>query len=284
MDEFEIIYKCPICRFSRFKSLKKETELIQSTPGTNVVECLYCKFKFLNPQRTYSYEKQYFENYKQKSEMFGGSYKLAEYLKQRLKKVEGIIGQGRLLEIGFGEGFFLNYAKNTGWEVYGIDISKWAVEEAKSKFGLSNLYYGSLHEANFESSFFDFIHMNHVLEHIPNLIDTLRELKRILKPKGLLIVEVPNEFDSLQEKLRELIGIKRKPYEIPSPHLWFFTPRTIKSLFKKYGFKIDKIKTVRRNKELSSKYIGGALIKQFIYFIEEVFYCGPIIELLATKE
>ena len=50
-----------------------------------------------------------------------------------------------------------------------------------------------LKKTNYKSNMFDIILCNHVSEHIPNVNKALSELKRILKPKGILILNVPNE-------------------------------------------------------------------------------------------
>src|SRR6185436_7633947 len=57
---------------------------------------------------------------------------------------------------------------------------------------------------------FDFIHMNHSLEHIPNAAATVLAARASLSPGGLLYVEVPNEFDNLVYRLLELVGRKKK--------------------------------------------------------------------------
>ena len=283
MNNLAYIDYCPLCGCSVFVPKKKETELIKAADGCYVVKCKKCGFTLLNPQKISSYAKQYFENFKEKSTVVGGTYELADYLKERLAKAERMVVRGRLLEIGFAEGFFLNYAKNRGWEVYGVEKSKWAMKEAVGKFGLPNLYNKKLTEVHFTDSYFDFIHMNHVLEHMPNLSETLKEIRRILKPRGILMVEVPNEFCCLLDRFIDLVGLERKPYEIPSPHLWFFSPGTLAKLMRKYGFEVRQVTTVRRNKELASRYFGGGVIKGVIYLLEDMFLAGPLIELAATK-
>lgn len=284
MNDIGYITYCIICGHNKFTYMPNETALIRSAVGGFVVRCEGCGFKFLNPQVQKIYDREYFDEFKEKSHICGGSYILEDFLKERLNEAEKFIQCGRLLEIGFAEGLFLEYASKRGWDIYGVDISNWAVETTKKRFGFKNLYAGRLVDVNFDNSFFDVIHMNHVLEHIPDIIDFLEELRRILKPEGLLIVEVPNEINSLQERMRDMIGIKRKQYEVPSPHLWFFTPRTIKRLFINCHFSLSRAKTLRRNKETSSRYIGGTLFKRVIYFLEDIFQKGPIIELWVTKE
>jgi SAM-dependent methyltransferase len=230
------------------------------------------------------YGEAYYREYDKTSSATGGKGSvLPDYLARRLEGVEKIVGCGALLEIGFGEGLFLNHARGRGWEVHGVEISDWAVSAVKKRFNLPNLHAGDLREAHFGDSLFDFIHLNHVFEHLPDPPATLREIKRIAKPDCLVVIEVPYEFDNLFDRVREILGKGQEPYPIPSAHFWFFTPATLARLMKKEGFEIGQLRTVRRNRERVSRYAGGALLKGIVYRMEDLLRRGPLIELWASK-
>ena len=86
-----------------------------------------------------------------------------------------------------------------------------------------------------ENHSFDVISMWHVLEHVPNLDNQIKELKRLLKPNGTLIIAVPNfkSFDAKHYKSNWAA------YDVPR-HIYHFNPETIQSIAKKHGFKLAK--------------------------------------------
>ncbi|CAM2873321.1 class I SAM-dependent methyltransferase [Flavobacterium frigoris] len=139
--------------------------------------------------------------------------------------------KGRILDIGAGTGDFLAVAKENGWETVGVEPSdkaraialKKAVSFVEDTSGL-------------ESHSFDVITMWHVLEHVPNLDKQIKELKRLLKPSGTLIVAVPN-FKSFDAKH---YGTFWAAYDVPI-HFWHFSKKAIKMLFEKEGMKLEKV-------------------------------------------
>ncbi len=89
---------------------------------------------------------------------------------------------------------------------------------------------------NLESQRFDVITMWHVLEHVPKLNERIEDLKRLLKPNGIIIIAVPN-CNSLDAKIYQE---NWAAYDVPR-HLYHFTPKDIDAVFKKHGLKVFKI-------------------------------------------
>ncbi len=129
--------------------------------------------------------------------------------------------KGSLLDVGAGTGDFLNAAKRKGWGVEGMEPNKNASELA-SKKGI-NLKPSLGH---FEGRQFDVITLWHVLEHIPNLEETILQLSKLVKPDGVLIIAVPNykSYDARH------YGKFWAAYDVPR-HLWHFSKNSIESLF-----------------------------------------------------
>jgi 2-polyprenyl-3-methyl-5-hydroxy-6-metoxy-1,4-benzoquinol methylase len=115
-----------------------------------------------------------------------------------------------------------------------------------------------------ESHSFDVITMWHVLEHVPNLDKQIKELKRLLKPSGTLIVAVPN-FKSFDAKY---YGSFWAAYDVPI-HFWHFSKKAIKIIFEKEDMELEKVLPMKFDSFyislLSEKYKHGKMnfIKAF---------------------
>lgn len=116
------------------------------------------------------------------------------------------------------------------WEVQGIEPDPLACEFARNKFGL-NVILGTLETVVLEPAQFDVITLWHVLEHLHNPVDYLRICRRLLKPSGQLVVELPN-FDCLQSRV-----FRNNWYALMVPeHLSHFSPRTLPVVLQLAGF------------------------------------------------
>lgn len=97
---------------------------------------------------------------------------------------------GRVLDVGFGDGGFLENARAVGWAVMGVDIDPEVVKNARRR-GL-NVCEGSLETLAEEDNSFDVITMSHVIEHVHEPMVVLKACYRLLKPGGQLWLETPN--------------------------------------------------------------------------------------------
>jgi 2-polyprenyl-3-methyl-5-hydroxy-6-metoxy-1,4-benzoquinol methylase len=97
---------------------------------------------------------------------------------------------GRLLDVGCGNGETLRVLRDLGWNAEGIDFDPVTVERARSK--MLNVRLGTLREQRYDNDSFDAIVMCHVIEHVHDPLDLVRECQRILKPGGRLVVLTPN--------------------------------------------------------------------------------------------
>jgi 2-polyprenyl-3-methyl-5-hydroxy-6-metoxy-1,4-benzoquinol methylase len=167
--------------------------------------------------------------------------------------------KGQILDIGAGTGDFLTVAKNDGWQTVGIEPSDRAKGIAISK-GISFVE----NTIALESHSFDVITMWHVLEHVPDLDFQIKELKRLLKPTGTLIIAVPN-FKSFDAKH---YGTFWAAFDVPI-HFWHFSKKAIQMLFQKENMKLEKVLPMKFDSFyvslLSEKYKNGKMnfIKAF---------------------
>ena len=181
-------------------------------------------------------------------------------LKNKLNLINSLqSNKGRLLDIGAGTGEFLSVAKNDGWQTIGVEPSEKAKAIAISK-GISFV----AETSELENHSFDVISMWHVLEHVPDLGKQIKELKRLLKPTGTLIIAVPN-FKSFDANHYEKFWAA---YDVPI-HFWHFSKTAIKELFEKEEMKLEKILPMKFDSFyvslLSEKYKSGKMnfIKAF---------------------
>ena len=158
----------------------------------------------------------------------------------RAVKIKTLVPSARsLLDIGCGRGFMLSFLKNYfGFtEVSGTQISLPAIKFARERLGLK-IYDQDLLELNLPANSFDVITIWHVLEHVPRPDDYAREMFRLLKPGGILMVEVPN----LNAWSRRLTGKYWLSWD-PKYHLSFYDSSLLAKLLSDAGFKIKTIHT-----------------------------------------
>lgn len=206
-----------------------------------IFKCRECGLLSLQPQPAPSkldelYDEDYFYNYTMEGTV-REYIALREALRPgnvtRLEALARYILPGRLLEVGCAAGFFLEVAREKGWEACGVEISAYASRFAREKLGLE-VFTGALEEAALPGESFDAVVMHHVLEHLPDSFATLEEVHRILRPGGIVAVEVPN-FGSIDARIDKSIFCQ--VLDLPR-HLYFFTPQTLQMTLEKTGFEV----------------------------------------------
>ncbi|MES2747735.1 MAG: class I SAM-dependent methyltransferase [Bacteroidota bacterium] len=182
-------------------------------------------------------------------------------LKNKLKLINSQSQKGIILDIGAGVGDFLSVAKNDGWETVGIEPSEKAKAIAQKK-GVSFVEKVS----ELETNSFDAITMWHVLEHVPDLENQIKELKRLIKPNGTILIAVPN-FNSYDANYYSNFWAA---FDVPI-HLWHFSKTAIEKLFAKEDLKLVKVLPMKFDSFyvslLSEKYKTGKMNYLKAFFI-----------------
>ena len=135
---------------------------------------------------------------------------------------------GRVLEIGCGRGILLETLVNRGFEVHGVELHEQAFQgiDPRVKQHVSE----TLSDLHFPAGHFDEVIIWHVLEHLPDPRGTVREIRRILKPGGVMVVAVPN-FASWQSRWS-----KNAWFHLDLPrHLFHFPVESLKRLITREG-------------------------------------------------
>jgi ubiquinone/menaquinone biosynthesis C-methylase UbiE len=156
----------------------------------------------------------------------------------RLNRINKLKPNGKLLDVGCGEGLFLKLAQKIGWQVSGTEVSSYASKFASNILG-AEIFCGQLHQRHFADNSFDVVTMWHVLEHVKDPKGYLREIYRIMKPGGLLVLAVPNVNNFvMQSAYRVMRHRKLKLFSINDKevHLYHFSTKTIGAYYDRTGF------------------------------------------------
>lgn len=231
---------CPIC-----KNKKSQQEI--NTPRLKVFQCSSCKISFV-PKNTMidKPDKDYFDQYsEQKYISYYKSFRM-KIFKQNWKIIKHLIPRGNAVDLGASYGWFIQCAPKS-WSVIGIERSKKVSAEARAK-GIPVLT-GDENLLKKKRSQYDLITLHNVFEHLPNPLLSLRIFNKALKPRGLLVIAIPNK-DGLINRLSRLASrfkIYSPIYTLfqagsPSPHFFYYNTKAIESLLGLEGFKIKLLK------------------------------------------
>ena len=225
--------------------------------NTLVVRCQECYLEFVNPLPTIeamqeNYQKEMIGN--EEDSGFHSNYILerqkriksfSKLYNSRLSLIESLYpGKGDLLDIGCGAGFFLNSAKERGWNCHGLEILPEYIKYAKENFALENIRFESLDEPlTYDENTFNVITLWDLIEHLRNPLKSLKQINRVMKPGGLLVMWTPNVKNAIVLK-ENWIGYKTLQ------HLYFFSGDSLNNMLGKAGFKIVSLKTNKAKKGL----------------------------------
>jgi SAM-dependent methyltransferase len=147
-------------------------------------------------------------------------------INRKKRLIMGYKREGSILDVGAGTGEFLEAFEERNWNKTVLEPSaKFQSVYKEKNFSVLK----DLSQANENS--FDVITLWHSLEHIPQLEDTVKELKRILKPNGVIFIAVPN-YKSYDSKFYKEYWAA---WDVPR-HLWHFSRNGLKELFIKENF------------------------------------------------
>ena len=143
----------------------------------------------------------------------------------------------RLLDVGSGPGFLLEFGKDRGWDVLGIEPSRTAAAHAR-ELGVEVI------EAFLDDSLakelepFDTIHLSEVLEHLPDPAAMVARCRELLVPGGVLCVSVPNDFNPFQRALVDA-GDQEPWWVAPPHHLNYFDFESLEGLLTRAGLAVQ---------------------------------------------
>jgi SAM-dependent methyltransferase len=175
----------------------------------------------------------------------------------------GGVKPGRLLDVGCGNGFFLELMRSAGWGIAGIEPDPKAAKLASERLGV-HIRSEQLCDTGFEDGSFDAITMHHVVEHVHDPIGMMADSRRILKVGGHLVIATPNLSSAGHRWFKgDWRGLE------PPRHLHIFSPKALAKAAEMSGIRVKLMRTSARSAPgnwLESRVIGrrrvGAVERQ----------------------
>lgn len=212
------ICRCPDCRF--FCAVDKYRYYL----------CHQCQTLFLHPLPAQKNLYYYYKKNFQYSAGYANIQRTKQIAKKIIQRLLNLNPQGKtLFDIGSGCGYFLEEAYKKRLEVVGIEPSKRLYQFTSTRLPAKQV---KVFNADFESYYknnkkkrFDFITLNHLIEHLKNPQDIVTKIFRLLNENGILYIETPN-LNS------HLFNVEQKNYTFLTPpeHLWIFSQKSIQHI------------------------------------------------------
>lgn len=280
--------KCRICNFD-LKSNSEFTKIQVRNPQNKsdiymYIFCNRCGIGFLENIDSVLVRENYNEAYLEYQNgniksLFG---KFLDYLYYPRKKFvyDYSIKKDSILDIGCGNGSFLDSVSSIYNNVFGSEFNKYALKIAKSKIKKLVVLSEDLDEVEEK---FDVITMWHVLEHISNPIKFLDQVINLMHNDSVLIIEVPNS-DSVNFKI---FNENYNWISLPE-HLFYYNEKSLRKIFEIKNLEICKIYYPRMFPFIFSNHFNHPILKVvffpisiIIYFLSPVFKSSESIRVVV---
>lgn len=221
---------CPLCNSAARYGFVKF--------GKEFYSCTSCALGFIHPPPDADdivklYDQSYYESWGIDNDNTSTERMKQATFNDKLTLIENELPtKGRILDIGCATGFFLDAARQRGWQTYGVELSSYSSAIARQKLGDDSIFTGQLADAGFTSDFFDAIVMTDVIEHVADLQSFIVKTAQIIRPGGVVAITTPNPL-ALSCRL---LGRHWPHYKLE--HLLYFSPNALTLLMEPHGFKL----------------------------------------------
>ncbi len=214
-----MVKTCPVCTGERVSHERNLNDI-------ELLKCSTCGFVYANLDDNIIKEDN--ANYGECAEAnYETNQRITEliWFENIVKKITKMVGTGKVLDVGCGNGLLLKYFIGHNWQAYGVDLSPWSKKFARM-YGYK-LYSCELEDSELPSNYFDAVTSTSTLEHIPQPYRHIKEIIRVLKPAGIAYFAGFPNYGSLAVRL----GISTFNYNKPPGHVNYFTAKSINWLF-----------------------------------------------------
>jgi 2-polyprenyl-3-methyl-5-hydroxy-6-metoxy-1,4-benzoquinol methylase len=165
--------------------------------------------------------------------------------------------RGRLLDIGTAAGAFLAAARARGWTVEGCEPNRWMAEWGSRHYGIA-IRPGDLFAQTFSPASFDVITLWDVIEHTPDPARVIGQVRQLLRPDGLLVVNYPD----IGSSIARLLG-RKWPF-LSSVHLYYYTRATMTRFLAQHGLEIVEMRPHVQRLELDYLLARGNVVSDLL--------------------
>ncbi|MCA9320316.1 MAG: class I SAM-dependent methyltransferase [Planctomycetes bacterium] len=288
----------PLVEVACYLCGSRDGKTILDDPPFRVVRCGSCSFAYVTPRVPDShlhliYQTQYFKSHN------AGDFGYSDYTKDRegylktfrrkAKMVSRFKSSGRVLEVGSAAGFFLHAMKESGFEVEGVEVSKYVCEFAANELGIDSVFNGRLEDAPLEGKTFDVVAMWDVIEHLADPIAELKRIRGFMKPDGILVMQTQN-VDAFFAKL---LGSKWQHFK-QLEHVYHFSPTTLRQALDRAGYETVSVTNRGAGKYISVEFFVdrmrrySKILHHLLYparlFGRRFFYLNPHDEIIVVAK
>ncbi len=275
---------CPICQHKVNYDEEKPDQVVARTTAKTIRRCKHCGMLYISwsMQKEKKYEKDYF--FSEYRAQYGKTYldDFSAIKVQGFRRLRNILKINKkiktVLDIGCAYGPFLSAVKDRGYDAYGIDIAKDAVEYVNKTLQIPSCI-SPFPDFNSSISFglskFDCITMWYVIEHFRKLDTVLKQVSEMLVSGGVFAFSTPSASG-----ISALFSKDKFFEQSPADHFTIWEPEKAQKILSKYGFKIIKIISTGHHPErFPYKKVPEALIR----ILSHVFKWGDTCEIYCKK-
>ncbi|MFN8251759.1 MAG: class I SAM-dependent methyltransferase [Ferruginibacter sp.] len=236
---------CPVCASEKIVPQLAAEDFTVSHQQFSIWHCNHCTHRFTQdiPEQEaigpYYKSDAYISHSDTKKGLINTLYHMVRKRtlngKRKMVVVATGTDKGAILDIGCGTGAFLHTMKTAGWKTTGLEPDETAREKATALYGLQPMEPGELFKM--PSASFNAITMWHVLEHVHQLHDYIKQLSQLLAPGGKIFIAVPN----YTSKDAGIYNEYWAAYDVPR-HLYHFSPASMRQLINGYGLRVTTVK------------------------------------------
>lgn len=283
------MFQCPSCGLREFaKYILVDKYRISRCRNCGIL-CTEVKSEIVEANNVKTYSQKYASEYKNNLPRIRKRYQryLSLFSKYNIK--------GKLLDIGCGTGYFIHYVLDTAnrnLKVFGVEPNNELREIACRNTGI-DVRIGKMNSIPYPKNYFDVLSCLDVLEHSVNLKENIIEIRRVIKPKGAILIQAPNYVS-----LMAILSGNKWDWWSPPDHTVHFSVKSLNKFLTSNGFTIIKNYTYedtsdfilnvkgRFSKNVITKIIFYSLLpllivlERFSWLINK----GGLVVVLAQKE